>query len=905
MTKPKQDDANASPDLSKPAIELLQDGIFPKDWRFVPTHGKNTYVENWPERPLTIEDTIAAYNENTRYRGVGVVTGSSSGGLIALDVDGPGADERYKKVAGEDYQEYGKENTMSWTSGKPSRRQLLWRVPASLLPELRDIRTIIEQSKTGEWKLGQGDDAKKKLVGEKYEELVLRFNHCQSVLPGSPHPDTKQPYRFLQYNDGKPADAPSWVIDILMGLAKPIAWLSKEDLQGLKEDLEYKTAIPCNQIRGWFFSDTVQSALLPKLEDVIFNHSVFGKYGWITREGSNPQRLSGCPWHGGESGTAFQYAVQSGVWRCHACDVGGDVLDFVHKIESNDMTAPRPYGVELERYVAGISKALGFNYPDDARGTQKIVDSPRIEMTVVEFLEALDKICQEESNPAVRIGRMSDLAQDTGRRLSGAQCLNARNEYTKYKENLVANNDTWYDVEKMEFVVPGLLCKPSQVIIHGDAGQGKTSALMALAVAVGRGSPIRIRGIEVSVVQGKVLWIQNDQNRAKLLEDCEANGIRMPQDASWFIVKRGFQINYQQDLRNWINEIKPELVVIDSIGSCSTQVQIEEKDKAFATPFYDYATMNGDKEENGGFKSCSIIWVHHNNAKGEMRGTKYLSAAVDEVWNLRKLTEPEKDALRTPDRSGNNCRFLEIGKSRLGREGDLLVVERDENYSYSMFDYTPTERREDGGTGDPEPDSICLRILRDTAVENDFMDCALTAEEVHTELKYILNGIGKKVPVIQSVRRWLRRYLNQGLVVLGGTKAQGAKNKRTKTFTIPTPPSRAGCEETGSLIVEPSKSFRRSGLTANTSTNTDGDVRRSEAEEEPPESGQDAPGSTNPPEDGAEAVRRSNPVVAGPEADLRTRNNQKDTSRARPRQNGPTYGKESGGDDYDRAFGAP
>lgn len=898
--KAENNETLKSPDLSKPAIELLQSGVFPKEWRFVPTHGKNTYVQDWTDKPLSIEDTVVAYNDNKRYRGVGVVTGSLSGGLIALDVDGPKADERYKKAAGDAYETYGEEKTMSWTSGKPGRRQLLYRVPASLLPELRDIRTIIEQYKDGSWKLGQGDDVKKRLVGEKYEELVLRFNHCQSVLPGSPHPDTKQPYRFLQYNEGKPASAPEWIVDILMGLAKPVAWLSKEDLTELKYDLEYKTALPCNQIRGWFFSDTVQSALLPRLEDVIFNHSVFDKYGWITREGSNPQRLSGCPWHGGESGTAFQYAVNSGVWRCHACDVGGDVLDFVHKIESNDKTAQRPYGVELERYVAAISKSIGFNYPDDARGTQKIIDSPRIEMTVVEFLEALDKICQEESNPAVRIGRMSDLAQDTGRRLSGAQCLNARNEYTKYKQNLAANTDTWYNVDKMEFIVPGLLCKPSQVIIHGAAGEGKTSALMALAVAVGRGAPIRIRGLEVAVTGGKVLWIQNDQNRAKLLEDCEANGIQMPKDASWFIVKRGFQINYQQDLRQWINEIKPELVVIDSIGSCSTQVQIEEKDKAFATPFYDYATMNGDREENGGFKSCSIIWVHHNNAKGEMRGTKYLSAAVDEVWNLRKLTTVEKDALRTPDRSGSNCRFLEIGKSRLGREGDKLVVERDENYAYSIFDYTPTERREDGGMGDPEPDSICLRILKDKAIELDYADCCMTAEEVHTQLKYIVNGLGKKVPDIRSVRRWLKRYVNQGLVVLGGHRLTGErKNKRTSVFSIPTPPSRAGCEENGPLSVVPSKSFQRSRSTTDTTTDKEVVVRSSQ---EAPEGDQ---GTTDTAQEAETPVRSRNPVVARPEGVLRTTDSDSDTSRARVRQERTSYGTETGSDDYDRAFGAP
>ena len=51
----------------------------------------------------------------------------------------------------------------------------------------------------------------------------------------------------------------------------------------------------------------------------------------------NPQRMSGRPWHGGQSGTTFQYATETGCWDCKACGVGGDVLDFVHKIRTDDM----------------------------------------------------------------------------------------------------------------------------------------------------------------------------------------------------------------------------------------------------------------------------------------------------------------------------------------------------------------------------------------------------------------------------------------------------------------------------------------------------------------------------------------------------------------------------------------
>ena len=69
---------------------------------------------------------MTAYQLRTDYVGLGVVTGSFSGGLIALDIDGAQADARYQEVAGEEYEAYGDEKTISWTSGKPGRRQILY-----------------------------------------------------------------------------------------------------------------------------------------------------------------------------------------------------------------------------------------------------------------------------------------------------------------------------------------------------------------------------------------------------------------------------------------------------------------------------------------------------------------------------------------------------------------------------------------------------------------------------------------------------------------------------------------------------------------------------------------------------------------------------------------------------------
>jgi hypothetical protein len=139
--------------------------------------------------------------------------------------------------------------------------------------------------------------------------VVLRFNACQSVVPGSPHPDTHKLYQWLNYNQGQVELAPKWILDVLRDFRQPL--------------------------------------LMPRLEDLVFNHDVFDQYGWRTREGSSPQRMSGCPWHGAESGTAFQYSTLTGCWDCKACAFGGDVLDFIHKIRKDDIKATRPKGTDF------------------------------------------------------------------------------------------------------------------------------------------------------------------------------------------------------------------------------------------------------------------------------------------------------------------------------------------------------------------------------------------------------------------------------------------------------------------------------------------------------------------------------------------------------------------------------
>ena len=862
--------ANGSDQLKGRAIELLRKNVFPDWWTFVPVAGKATFVKEWSTKPLSRDLCEQAYKANSGYHGLGVVTGEFSGGLIALDIDGPEADKRYEETAGGGYDAYGEERTMSWTSGKPGRRQLLYRVPASLVAELRHVKTLILRQ-DGVWRLGHSDVERHTKQGDAaaeqpYEEVVLRFNQCQSVVPGSPHPDTKKPYQWLNYNEGEVALVPEWVLDVLRSFRKPVQWLSDADQKALDAELG-ETAIPSRQIRGWFFKEEVQKMLRPRLADLVFNHPTFGKYGWRERTGDNPQGMSGCPWHGGKSGTSFQYSMTTGCWDCKACGVGGDVLDFVHKTTVGDLYAERPQGPDLERYVAEIAGKLGFNYPEDARAqVQKEV--PQVRMSSVEFFEELGRIYDSERNPSVRSDRMAQLAAETGRRMNGKDCESALGEY-RYKKSADAQNSAarWFDeVDDQNYVIPNLLVRPGQVILHASGGVGKTSACMGLAKAVLSGRPMRVRGIDVNVVQGPVLWIQSDQTLAKLKRDLQDNDID-PADPNFRVI-RGFQLNHMREFADWVRQYKPVLVIVDSIGSCSSRMQVSEIEKAFATPLYWYNEANGSPAEDG-FPACSIIWIHHDNANGEVRGNRYLINAVDEQWHLRKLKDEERDALRERGTNPASVRMIQIKKSRAGREGDLLKVSRDENFAYSVDDYTPTVRMEDDGQGDADPFTQVLDIVKQGCKAQEAAERArvgLTREEVWRELLGLMQGARgdrARVPSQKTVGRWLERWVEDGLMV-----SERVPNTKGRAFLIYRT-SRALSLKSCPLSEPPPEFFQRKGSSSDSIEGEEQVVRTEEIVTEDDAAlaaGSDTPKSvrtTNPVDDSVLGVVRTKDIPTG------------------------------------------
>lgn len=305
---------------------------------------------------------------------------------------------------------------------------------------------------------------------------------------------------------------------------------------------------------------------------------------------------------------------------------------------------------------------------------------------------------------------------------------------------------------KRNYIIPDLLPNPAVVLIYGAGGDGKSMTAWAIARHIAMGSPFVIRGKSVPVDQGPVLLLNGDQPLVQLQEQMEE--IEMPRNAPVTIRTDWALQRYAQFIR-LLNEVKPKLVVIDSLIGCSGGKAFDENKSDFASPLYWLTRNNGVF-----FPATTIVIIHHANKQGGFRGTSAIRDAVDEVWSLKRPTEREVEM------TGQAARIITIEKSRSGRSGTQLLLKQERDLNYSLADWTP-----EVDPSETSPSGVTDRVLQR-------LRTAYPASRTRAELNAdpVCGGS------VAAIRKSLQRLTKRGLVEVVGSERTSGGGSPTNSF---------------------------------------------------------------------------------------------------------------------------
>ncbi|BAS57224.1 hypothetical protein NIES2135_34210 [Leptolyngbya boryana NIES-2135] len=212
----------------------------PETISLTPVREKRPYRKGWQsEEPIERQELIRLIRNGDRQfsekkqkywtahpDGYGIRFGNE---YIGVDVDGFNAIAILENLSQGD-----NPKTVEWTSGKPGRKGLIYRISDQLQSRLKDISfthlAIYEAA--GVERLGD-------------EQLDLRYDRCQSVIPPSCHPQTGE-YKWVRsFQDCEIADAPQWLENYLFAYCDRIEEQIREreqaKIERLKEDFGFSS----------------------------------------------------------------------------------------------------------------------------------------------------------------------------------------------------------------------------------------------------------------------------------------------------------------------------------------------------------------------------------------------------------------------------------------------------------------------------------------------------------------------------------------------------------------------------------------------------------------------------------------------------------------------------------------
>ena len=305
---------------------------------------------------------------------------------------------------------------------------------------------------------------------------------------------------------------------------------------------------------------------------------------------------------------------------------------------------------------------------------------------------------------------------------------------------------------RRDYLIPDVLPTPSVVLVYGAGGDGKSMCAWALAKHIATGTPFVVKGKHLPVQQGPVLLLNGDQPLTQLKEQLEEVDFPLTQDTK---LQTDWQLQYYAQFIKLMEKYEPKLVVIDSLIGCSGGRAFDENKSDFAQPLYWLTRNNGVL-----FPKTTILIIHHANKNGGFRGTAAIRDAVDETWALTKPTEEQSATL------GKYSRLITIEKSRSGRSGTSLVMQMQDDLSFTISDYTPEVDRTN-----TSPASVSDRVLQKLRV-------------VYPESRSTNNLVDD--PLLEgkpaAIRKSLQRLLKRGLIEASNEQETSPAGKTLQTY---------------------------------------------------------------------------------------------------------------------------
>ena len=302
-----------------------------------------------------------------------------------------------------------------------------------------------------------------------------------------------------------------------------------------------------------------------------------------------------------------------------------------------------------------------------------------------------------------------------------------------------------------EFLIPGLLPRNYSVLFFGDAGCGKSATAISLMKHVVDGIPFQLKNQVVPVEQGPVIYFNADMSDTDFEEEFDLHEIKNEAD---FYFEPDFNLYKRVQFVKTMNRIKPAMICIDSLSSCSGAKAGDENKAEFAQPLYWLNVNNGVL-----WPECTIIVLHHAAKHGGARGSSAIAAAVAEVWNISK---PKQDSGLATDQ-----RVITVGKSRINRSGEILIQTQNEDLTVSLVEAKrPEEMQTRAGT-------VAERI----------MNRLQTSKQPLSRLD--LNADPLVGGSVAAIKKTLQRLENRGVVeVTERTSHTNAPEKLYSAITI-------------------------------------------------------------------------------------------------------------------------